>query len=110
MDAESDTSSSDILDQRNEEGWEDLEDDTEAITVVSLFDDRTFGSAKEMLSHCKQHHGFDIWKVRSELGTWPSLSNWAIADVAQASNSWTSSSLLTISAQRSRPATALPMP
>ncbi|ETN41200.1 uncharacterized protein HMPREF1541_03135 [Cyphellophora europaea CBS 101466] len=68
MDAESDSSSSDILDQRNEEGWEDIEDDTEAITFVSLFDDKTFGSAKEMLSSCKDNHGFDIWKVRSEFG------------------------------------------
>lgn len=69
MDADSDSSASDILDQRNEEGWEDVEDDTEAITVVSLFDDKTFASAKEMLAHCKSSHGFDIWKVRSELGT-----------------------------------------
>lgn len=69
MDADSDSSSSDILDQRNEEGWEDVEDDTEAITVVSLFDDKTFPSAKEMLTYCKDSHGFDIWKVRSELGT-----------------------------------------
>lgn len=68
MDAQSDSSSSDILDQRNEEGWEDVEDDTEAITVVSLFDDKTFSSAKEMLSHCKSNNGFDIWKVRSDLG------------------------------------------
>jgi type I protein arginine methyltransferase len=69
MDAQSDSSSSDILDQRNEEGWEDVEDDTEAITVVSLFDDKTFPSAKEMLTDCKSNHGFDIWKVRSDLGT-----------------------------------------
>lgn len=69
MDADSDSSTSDILDQRTEEGWEDVEDDTEAITVVSLFDDKTFPSAKEMLNYCKGSHGFDIWKVRSELGT-----------------------------------------
>lgn len=69
MDNQSDSSSSDILDRRNEEGWEDVEDDTEILTVVSLFDDKTFSSAKEMLNHCKSNYDFDIWKVRSDLGT-----------------------------------------
>lgn len=68
MDSDTESSVSDILDQRNEEGWEDVEDDTEAITVVSLFDDQTFSSAKEMLQHCKARHNFDIWKVKTELG------------------------------------------
>jgi type I protein arginine methyltransferase len=63
------SSSSDIPeDERNEEGWEDLEDDTEAITVVSLFDNKTFPSAKEMLLHCKDSHDFDIWTIRSGMG------------------------------------------
>lgn len=77
MDAgsDSDSSTSDILDQRNEEGWEDVEDDTEAITVVSLFDEQTFPSAKAMLAHCKSNHGFDIWKVRSDLGTFRSSAS-----------------------------------
>lgn len=64
VDSDSESSSSDVLDLKNEEGWEDMEDDTEAITVVSLFDDRTFTSAKEMLQHCKDKHGFDIWKIQ----------------------------------------------
>lgn len=65
----SDTSSvSDVLDTRNDEGWEDVEQDEESITVVSLFDDRTFPNAKEMLKYCQENHGFDIWKLRQELG------------------------------------------
>lgn len=81
VDANSDSSASDILDQRNEEGWEDVEDDTEAITVVSLFDDKTFASAKEMLTYCKSSHGFDIWKVRSELGTFRFILTSGLTDI-----------------------------
>jgi hypothetical protein len=74
--SESESSLSDILDQRNEEGWEDVEDDTEAITVVSLFDNQTFTSAKEMLAHCKSSHEFDIWKVRSDFGISCVMKRW----------------------------------
>lgn len=67
----SDTSSvSDPLDTRNDEGWEDVEQDEESITVVSLFDDRTFPDAKEMLEYCRDNYGFDIWKLRQELGNY----------------------------------------
>ena len=65
-DDDSDSSTSDILDQRNEEGWEDVEDDTEVMTVVSLFSDQTFPSAKAMLFDCKEKHEFDIWKLRKD--------------------------------------------
>lgn len=65
----SDTSSaSDPLDTRNDEGWEDVEQDEESIIVVSLFDDRTFSDAKEMLKYCRDNHGFDIWKLRQNFG------------------------------------------
>ena len=47
--------------------WEDAEDDNEDVTFVSLFDDRTFNTAREMLTHCKNEHGFDIWKVEEQL-------------------------------------------
>ncbi|KEF61046.1 protein arginine N-methyltransferase 3 [Exophiala aquamarina CBS 119918] len=64
----SDTSSvSDPLDTRNDEGWEDVEQDEESITVVSLFDDRTFPNARDMLEYCRDNHGFDIWKLRQGL-------------------------------------------
>ncbi|KPI40608.1 Ribosomal protein arginine N-methyltransferase rmt3 [Cyphellophora attinorum] len=68
MDSDSDSSISDVLDRREDEGWEDLEDDTETVTVVSLFDKETFTSAKDMLLSCKENHNFDIWKIKSDLG------------------------------------------
>lgn len=65
----SDTSSlSDPLDTTNDEGWEDVEQDEEPITIVSLFDANTFTGARSMLSHCKENHGFDIWKIRQDHG------------------------------------------
>ncbi|KAK4943926.1 Ribosomal protein arginine N-methyltransferase rmt3 [Elasticomyces elasticus] len=60
------SSASDPLDTRNDEGWEDVEPDEESITVVSLFDERTFSDAKSMLAYCRDNHSFDIWRLRKE--------------------------------------------
>ena len=50
VDGVSDTSStSDPLNTRDDEGWEDVENDEESITFKSLFDDQTFSAAQEML-------------------------------------------------------------
>ena len=62
------SSNTDPLDLRNEDGWEDVEQDEEQITVISLFDDRTFPNARSMLEYCRDNHGFDLWKLRQELG------------------------------------------
>lgn len=62
------SSSSDPLDTRNDEGWEDVEQDEEPITVVSLFDEKTFPDASSMLTYCRDNHNFDIWKIRQTLG------------------------------------------
>jgi type I protein arginine methyltransferase len=62
------TSSSERLDEEDEQGWEDVEDDTESVTIISLFDDRKFQDAREMLLYCKKEFNFDAWRVRDELG------------------------------------------
>ncbi|OAP59212.1 hypothetical protein AYL99_06510 [Fonsecaea erecta] len=67
MDGASDSSSlSDPLDTTNDEGWEDIEQDEEPMTVVSLLDATTFPSAQSMLAHCRDSRGLDIWKLRQE--------------------------------------------
>jgi type I protein arginine methyltransferase len=69
LDRLSDSSSeSDILDTTNDEGWDDLENDEEQITIVSLFGDKTFPEARSMLSHCRDAHDFNIWRLREEHG------------------------------------------
>ncbi|KAI1616859.1 protein arginine N-methyltransferase 3 [Exophiala viscosa] len=60
------SSASDPLDTRNDEGWEDVEPDEESITVVSLFDKRTFPDAASMLTYCRDNHDFDIWRLRQQ--------------------------------------------
>ncbi|UNI19728.1 Type I protein arginine methyltransferase [Purpureocillium takamizusanense] len=40
--------------------WLDVEPDEEAVSVVSLFDSKTFSSLQEMLSYCLHHYGFDF--------------------------------------------------
>lgn len=62
-----DSSISDLLDG-GEDGWEDVEQDEERVSVVSLFDDKTFTSAKDMLVYCRDNYGFDMWKIRRDLG------------------------------------------
>lgn len=61
-----DSSTSDILDMRNEEGWEDVEADDIEEVYVSLFDDRTFSNMSEMLNYCKVNYAFDIWQVQKQ--------------------------------------------
>lgn len=68
MDTNGYSSSSEQLDEEDEQGWEDLEEDTEAVTIVSLFDDRKFKDVREMLVYCKQEFGFDAWRIREDLG------------------------------------------
>ena len=68
MDPDADSLSSDGLEQDDEQGWEDVEDDTEHVHIISLFDDRTFRNAKDMLLDCKTRYDFDVWQVRQDLG------------------------------------------
>ncbi|KAL2410461.1 Ribosomal protein arginine N-methyltransferase rmt3 [Exophiala dermatitidis] len=60
------SSSSDPLDTMDDEGWEDVEPDEESVTVLSLFDDKTFPDARTMLAYSRDQHGFDIWKLRKD--------------------------------------------
>ena len=65
--SESDSSVTDPLDDRNDEGWEDVEPDDEPLTVVSLFDEKTFPNVIDMLHYCKDKYNFDIWGLRKDL-------------------------------------------
>ena len=65
--SDNDSSVSDPLDNRNDEGWEDVEPDDELLTVVSLFDEKTFPNVIDMLHYCKDNYNFDIWAVRRHL-------------------------------------------
>lgn len=62
------SSNSDPLDTTNDEGWEDVENDEESVSVKSLFDDKMFPNAQSMLTDCRDNHNFDIWKLRQEFG------------------------------------------
>lgn len=67
-DGSSSSSTSNLLDMRNEEGWEDVEDDTIQETFVSLFDTEPFNNVTDMFRYCKDKHGFDIWSLRKQFG------------------------------------------
>lgn len=64
--ASDDSSTSDILDMRDEEGWEDLEEDNIEETFVSLFDNKSFPKVTDMLTYCKDSYGFDIWQLQKQ--------------------------------------------
>ena len=57
----------DILDLKDDEGWEDQEPDVEKIEVLCLGCPRTFPDAKSMLPHCRDTHNIDIVKVQTTL-------------------------------------------
>lgn len=58
---------SDILDLKDDEGWEDAEPDVEETKFVSLLDGEVFTDIYSMLGHCKDKHNFDFLKLRQKL-------------------------------------------
>lgn len=66
MDADSDPSTTELLDTKEEEGWEDVEPDVDDRTFKSLFDDRWFDDITEMLKHDKEVHGFDYAQLKRQ--------------------------------------------
>jgi hypothetical protein len=66
MESDSDPSTADLLDPKNEEGWEDVESDVEDRTFKSLFDDKWFGDITEMLKYDKEKYGFDYIKLKRQ--------------------------------------------
>ena len=61
---------SDLLVLEDEEGWEDVEPDTEDVPFISLFDAEQFPTVQKMLHHCNETYGFDLLKVREDFGLW----------------------------------------
>ncbi|APA15560.1 hypothetical protein SS1G_13519 [Sclerotinia sclerotiorum 1980 UF-70] len=60
---------SDILDLKDDEGWEDAEpEEEEQNQFVSLLDDEVFSDMLAMIQHCKEKYGFDFLEVRQNLG------------------------------------------
>lgn len=62
------TTSSDNSDISNEEGWEDVEPDDETQPVIGLFSDKVYPDVQSMLQESKDKHGFDLRKIRKDLG------------------------------------------
>ncbi|GIJ87859.1 hypothetical protein Asppvi_006772 [Aspergillus pseudoviridinutans] len=62
------TTSSDDSDISNEEGWEDVEPDDETQPVIGLFSDKVYSDVHSMLQESKDKHGFDLRKIRKDLG------------------------------------------
>jgi len=49
-------------------GWEDMEDDTETLSIKCLLCPDLFASAQAMLDHCKAEHQFDLEQIRKRHG------------------------------------------
>ena len=67
MESDSDPSTAELLDPKNDEGWEDVESDVEDRAFRSLFEDKWFGDITEMLKHDKEKHGFNFVKIKRQL-------------------------------------------
>jgi protein arginine N-methyltransferase 3 len=60
---------SDVLDLKDDEGWEDAEPDIENEHFISLLDDEVFTDIMSMLNHCKEKYNFDFLEVRQRLAS-----------------------------------------
>jgi protein arginine N-methyltransferase 3 len=58
---------SDILDMKNDDGWEDAEPDEEETPFISLLDDEVFMDIYAMLNHCKEKYNCDFLEIRQRL-------------------------------------------
>lgn len=67
MESDSDPSTTELLDPKDDEGWEDVESDVEDRTFKSLFDDEWFGDIGEMLKYDKEKYGFDYVKLKRQM-------------------------------------------
>ena len=71
---DSDSTTSDPLDLRDDEGWEDVEPDVEAEQVVCLFCSDVYPQVRLMNRHCKENHEFDLVEFRREHGVYNNLA------------------------------------
>lgn len=60
---------SDILDLKDDEGWEDAEPDVETEIFISLLDDDVFTDITSMLNHCKSKYNFDFLELKQKLAS-----------------------------------------
>ena len=58
---------SDVLDMKDDEGWEDVEPDVENETFISLLDNEVFTDLISMLNHCKDKYDFDFLELKGKL-------------------------------------------
>jgi len=73
MESDSDPSTTELLDPKHDQGWEDVESDVEDRTFKSLFEDVWFGDLVEMLKYDKENHGFDYVKLKRQMSWWTAV-------------------------------------
>ncbi|RMD44500.1 hypothetical protein DV735_g740, partial [Chaetothyriales sp. CBS 134920] len=66
-DSDSDSDVNEVVRLEEDREWEDVEEDREDVTFVSLLDDRTFGNLTEMLEYCKEQYAFSLWDLHNRL-------------------------------------------
>lgn len=57
---------SDILNLKDDEGWEDAETEEETETIRSLLDDKFFPDVPSMLRYCKDQYNFSFIQIRDK--------------------------------------------
>lgn len=67
MESDSDPSTTELLDPKNEDGWEDVEPDVEDRTFKSLFEEKWFGDITGMFKYDQEKHDFDYVKLKRQL-------------------------------------------
>jgi protein arginine N-methyltransferase 3 len=75
---------SDVLDLRDDEGWDDVEpEEEEEQNFISLLDDEVFHDIQSMLEHCKTKYSFDFLEIRQQVTCVYTLSNQASSNLSR---------------------------
>ncbi|QIW97713.1 hypothetical protein AMS68_003231 [Peltaster fructicola] len=61
-----DSRSGPLDDIEDDEGWDDVEDDTENLTFLCLACDNTFANVNTLAAHCKQEHALDLVALKKQ--------------------------------------------
>lgn len=60
--------SSDLLNLKKDEGWEDVDpEEDQPLQIQSLFDEKKFPDVQSMLHYCKEQYDFDLLAIRDKL-------------------------------------------
>lgn len=67
-DSEDSRSDNEVGIVEDSEGWDDIEEDTEELTLLCLACSNTFAKVDALATHCSDEHGLDLAALKKQHG------------------------------------------